>query len=66
MKDTNELAEKIEYLKNISGLASKLSDLGENVDIEMLSEEGAKHPLMANNPIKLTKEQLTEMYRKLL
>ena len=66
MKDTNELAEKIEYLKNISGLASKISDLGESVDIEMLSEEGAKHPLMANNPIKLTKEQLTEMYRKLL
>ena len=65
MKNTEELADKIIYLKEISALASKLSDLGDNVDIEMLSEAGANHPLMANNPKKLTKEELMEMYEGL-
>ena len=65
MKDTDELAAKIVYLKEISGLASRLSDLGENVDIEMLAEAGANHPLMANNPKKLTKEELNQMYEDL-
>lgn len=65
MNSTDDLAEKIEHLKKISGLASKLSDLGENVDINMLSEAGANHPLMANNPKKLTKNDLVQMYKSL-
>lgn len=64
-KDTAELAEKIVYFKKLASLASKLSDLGEDVDIEKLSKEGANHPLMANNPIKLSEKQLYDMYNAL-
>lgn len=65
LNDTDELAEKIKNFKKIAGLAEKLSDLGDNIDIEKLAYEGAKHPLMANNPVKLTKEQLMQMYENL-
>lgn len=66
MKDTDELAEKIRYFKRLAGLASKLSDLGENVDTDLLAKEGANHPLMANNPTSLTEKQLKEMYERLV
>lgn len=64
-ENTADFAEKIRYFKKIAGLASKLSDLGENVDIETLAKEGANHPLMANNPVKLSEKQLYEMYEAL-
>lgn len=65
MKDTEELAQKVSCFKNIAGLATKISDLGDNVDIEKLAFEGANHPLMLNNPIKLSESQLKEMYENL-
>lgn len=64
-KNCDELAEKIKYFKSISSLATKLSDLSENVDVDMLSFEGANHPLMANNPVKLDQKMLKEMYENL-
>ena len=63
-ESTQKLAEYIKHLKEISGLCTKLSELGE-VDIEMLSRESAKHPLMANNPVKLTEDDLRKMFEKL-
>lgn len=65
LKNTDELAERVGEFKEIAGLASKLSDLGETVDVDLLAKEGANHPLMANNPVKLTESDLKEMYLSL-
>lgn len=65
LKDTDELAEKVKHFKKLAGLAEKLSDLGENVDVDLLAKEGANHPLMANNPVKLTADDLKKMYLSL-
>lgn len=64
MKNTDELAEKIRHLKKVGGLKTRLSELGE-VDIDKLAHDGAVHPLMANNPVKLSAEDLKEMFIKL-
>lgn len=61
MKNTDELAEKIRHFKKIAGLKTKLSELGE-VDVDKLAHDGAVHPLMANNPKKLTAEDLKKMF----
>lgn len=64
-ENTDELAKKIKYYKSLGGLAVKLSDLSQDVDIDMLASQGANHPLMANNPVKLSEQQLKEMYESL-
>lgn len=65
LNGTDELAKKVRHFKKIAGLAEKLSDLGENVDVDLLAKEGANHPLMANNPVKLTEDDLKKMYLSL-
>ena len=61
---TCELAEKISSLKALAGLRSRLSDLGE-VDLDKLCRDCAAHPLMNNNPVKLSLEQLRAMFEAL-
>lgn len=63
-KDTDELAEKIKYLKSISGLRTRLSEIGD-VDIDKLANDCAKHPLMANNPVQLTVDELKALFMSL-
>ena len=64
LKNTAELAEKIRAFKEMAGLRSKLSDLGE-VDLDKLCRDCAAHPLMNNNPVMMTEEQLREMFEAL-
>ncbi|MCR5844429.1 MAG: iron-containing alcohol dehydrogenase [Oscillospiraceae bacterium] len=64
LKNTAELAEKIRAFKEMAGLRSKLSDLGE-VDLDKLCRDCAAHPLMNNNPVKMTEEKLREMFEAL-
>ena len=62
LKDTDELASKIRELKALAGLKSRISDLGDNVDTGLLAEACAVHPLMNNNPVKLSVAELKEMF----
>lgn len=58
---TEELAEKISYLKKLAGLRTTLSDLGE-VDLDKLAHDCAVHGLMNNNPVKMSEEALKVMF----
>ena len=64
LKDTDELAQRIRAFKEMAGLRSRLSDLGE-VDLDKLCRDCAKHPLMNNNPVKLDEQALREMFEAL-
>ncbi|MGN1418019.1 MAG: iron-containing alcohol dehydrogenase [Acutalibacteraceae bacterium] len=61
LSSTEDLAEYIRRMKKISGLCTKLSELGD-VDVDKLARNSAEHPLMANNPVKLNAQQLKEMF----
>jgi alcohol dehydrogenase len=64
LKDTAELAERIRALKELAGLRSRLSDLGD-VDLEKLCRDCARHPLMGNNPVKMDEAALRELFEAL-
>ena len=64
LKDTDELAARIRALKELGGLRSRLSDLGD-VDLAKLCRNCAAHPLMKNNPVSLDEEALREMFEAL-
>ena len=64
LSGTEELAAKIRAFKEMAGLRTKLSDLGE-VDLDKLCRDCAAHPLMNNNPVKMTEEKLREMFEAL-
>ncbi len=64
LRDCEELAQRIEALRAMAGLRTRLSELGE-VDVEALARECAAHPLMRNNPVDMTPEQLAELFRRL-
>ena len=64
LKDTDELAQRIAYLKKLGGLRTRLSEL-ENVDIDKLAADCAVHPLMNNNPVKLDAAALKAMFEAL-
>ena len=64
LSGTSDLAERIRQLKKMAGLRMHLADLGE-VDIDKLCHDCAVHPLMNNNPVKLSVEQLREMFEAL-
>lgn len=65
LRDTEELAERIAALKELGGLRRRLSELNGEVDVPALAAACAKHPLMNNNPRKLSVEELAEMFEKL-
>ena len=64
LSGTKELAERIRALKELGGLRTTLADIGCD-DTEKLAEGCAAHPLMANNPVEMTKEKLREMFEAL-
>ena len=61
---SGELAERIHALKAKAGLKMTLEDLGE-VNLDKLCRDCAAHGLMNNNPVKLSEEQLRDMFLKL-
>lgn len=61
LRDCEELAERIRALKELGGLRTRLSELGE-VDVPALAAACAAHPLMNNNPVKLDAERLEAMF----
>lgn len=64
LESTKQLADIVVHFKEIGGLCTKLSQLGK-VDVDKLAEDCHKHPLMANNPVKLSVDELKEMFIKL-
>lgn len=64
-RNTDALADEINRLKRLSGLAMKLSDVSEDFDVELIARESAVHPLMANNPVSLTEDALKKMFEAL-
>ena len=61
---TEELAERIDALKALAGLKTRLSEIG-CTDIEKLSRDCAAHPLMKNNPVKMDAAALAALFRAL-
>ena len=61
---TEELAERIRTLKELAGLRTRLSQLGE-VDMDKLCSDCAKHPLMNNNPVRMDEAKLHAMFEAL-
>ena len=57
LTDTEALARRIVELKELGGLHTRLSQLGE-VDMDRLCADCAKHPLMANNPVPMDVSKL--------
>ena len=64
LSGTEELAQRIAYLKGLGGLRRRLSDLGE-VDLDKLCHDCAVHVLMNNNPVKMDEAALREMFEAL-
>jgi alcohol dehydrogenase len=65
-KDTHEMADKILEMKKAMKLKVTLADADiKECDIETLAEKSL-HPNILNNPVKMTKESLIQMYRNLL
>ncbi len=60
-----ELAEKIAAFKQMAGLKTRLSELGEGADPEVLARKAAVHPLMQNNPVPMDEAALKAMFEKL-
>ena len=64
LSGTEALAERIAALKQLGGLRTKLSELGE-VDPEKLAHDSAVHPLMKNNPVPMDETALRRMFEAL-
>ena len=64
LSGTEALARRIRELKELGGLHTRLSELGE-VDLDKLCSDCAKHPLMANNPVAMDEAKLREMFDRL-
>ena len=65
LSGTAELAERIAALKELAGLRRRLSELAEEVDIPDLAAACLAHPLMNNNPRRLTQGDLIAMFEAL-
>ena len=62
--DTEHLAEWINRMKELEGLPTRLSQLGE-ADTAQLGRECAAHPLMGNNPVPMDEGALCRMFEAL-
>ncbi len=65
LSGTEELADRIAYLKELAGLRRKIADLGEDVDLDAIARDGAAHVLMRNNPVDLDAAGVRAMLEKL-
>ena len=61
---SEELVGRIRTLKEMAGLRTRLSDLGE-VDLDKLAADCEAHPLMRNNPVKMSVADLRAMFEAL-
>ena len=61
---TGELCERISALKTMARLKTRLQDLGA-VDMDKLVRDCAAHPLMNNNPVKLSEDDLRALFEAL-
>ena len=64
LSGTEELADRIREMKELAGLHTRLSQLGE-VNLDKLCRDCAKHPLMNNNPVRMDEEKLHTMFEAL-
>lgn len=64
LSGASELAEKIRHLKRLAGLRMTADDLG-ITDFDALAESCEKHPLMKNNPVKMSKNDIKQMFLRL-
>ena len=64
LESTDELADKVRQLKKLGGLRTRLSELGD-VDLDKLALDCVNHPLMRNNPVQLSVEEMKEVFVKL-
>lgn len=64
LRDAEELARRVEALRGLGGLRTKLSELGD-VDAAALARACAAHPLMDNNPVALDAARLTAMFERM-
>ena len=60
----NCMADKVYEMKKEMGMKLTLKDVGID-DVPFMAEKCANEPLLNNNPIKLNKEQLEDMFNKL-
>ena len=58
----DDLIRFIPKMRQMAGLRCTLPELGEEVDVDKLASDCAAHPLMQNNPVKLTKEDLLKLF----
>lgn len=63
-ENCEKLAERIRELKRMAGFKMTLADLGE-VDLDKLAADCVHHPLMRNNPVQLTVEEMKAMFEAL-
>ena len=63
-RKAEELVGRIRTLKEMAGLRTRLSDLGE-VDLDKLAADCEAHPLMRNNPVKMSAADLRAMFEAL-
>ena len=61
MSGVDELAEWVRSMKKLAGFKTRLSDLGE-VDLEKLARNCVDHPLMRNNPVQLSVEEMKNVF----
>ena len=64
LSGAEELARRIDALKALAGLRSRLSELGE-VDLDKLCRDCAAHGLMNNNPVRMDESALRAMFEAL-
>ena len=64
LSGTDELADKIHEFKKLAGLRMTLEDLGE-VNLDKLCHDCSVHALMNNNPVRLSEEDLKQMFLSL-
>ena len=57
----DELAVWVKSMKKLAGLKTTLADLGE-VDLDKLANDCVNHPLMRNNPVQLTVEEMKNVF----
>ena len=65
LRNSDALADRIRYLKELAGLRTRLSDLGA-VDLDKLCRDCAAHPLMNNNPVRMDEAALRRMFEQFL
>ena len=65
LSGTAELADRIAAYKQMAGLRTRLADLGDHVDIDVLARESAAHVLMSFNPVPMDAAAMRAFFEQL-